>query len=120
MVIAAMKLKDTCSLEESYDQPKEYINNQTHCFANKGLSSQSYGFSSSHEWMWELDYEESWALKNWCFWIVVLEKTPESPLDCTEIQQSILKEIIPECSLEGLMLKVKRQYFVHLMQRTDS
>ena len=55
-------------------------------FANKGPSSQSYGFSSSHVWMWELDYKESWALKNWCFWTVVLEKTLKSPLDCKEIQ----------------------------------
>ena len=57
-----------------------------HCFAHKGPSSQSYGFSSSHAWMWELDYKESWAPKNWCFWTVVLEKTPESPLDYKEIQ----------------------------------
>ena len=55
-------------------------------FANKGPSSQDYGFSSSHVWIWELDYEESWALKNWGFWTVVLEKTLESPLDCKEIQ----------------------------------
>ena len=54
--------------------------------ANKGPSSQGYGFSSGHVWMWELDYTESWALKNWCFWTVVLEKTLESPLDCKEIQ----------------------------------
>ena len=53
-----------------------------HYFANKGLSSQSYGFSSGHVWMWELDYKESWAPKNWCFWTVMLEKTLESPLDC--------------------------------------
>ena len=59
---------------------------QRHYFANKGLSSQGYGFSSSHVWMWELDYKESWVLKNWCFWTVVLEKTFESPLDCKEIQ----------------------------------
>ena len=59
---------------------------QRHYFANKGLSSQSYGFASSHIWMWELDYKESWVLKNWCFWTVVLEKTLESPLDCKEIQ----------------------------------
>ena len=70
--------------------------------------------------MWELDHKESWALKNWCFWIVVLEKTLESPLDCEESNQSILKEISPEYSLEGLMLKLKFQYFVYLMQRTDS
>ena len=59
---------------------------QRHYFANKGPSSQSCGFSSSHVWMWELDYKESWALKNWCFWTVVLEKILESPLDCKEIQ----------------------------------
>ena len=74
-------------------------------FANKGLSSPGYGFSSSHVWMWELDCEESWLLKNWCFWIVVLEKACERPLDCKEINQSILKEISPGCSLEGMMLK---------------
>ena len=68
----------------------------------------------------ELDHEESLALKNWCFWTVVLEKTLKSPLDCKEINQSILKEINPEYSLEGLMLKLKLQYFGLLMQRTDS
>ena len=62
------------------------IKKQRHNFANKGLSSQGYGFSSSHVWMWELDYKESRALKNWFFWTVVLEKTLESPLDCKEIQ----------------------------------
>ena len=70
--------------------------------------------------MWELDYKESWALKNWCFWTVVLEKTLESPLDCKEIQPVLLKEISLECSLEGLMLKLKLQYFGHLMWWTDS
>ena len=59
---------------------------QRHYFANKGPSSQGYGFSSSHVWMWELDYKESWAWKKWCFWTMVLEKTLESPLDCKEIQ----------------------------------
>ena len=78
-------------------------------------------FSSSHVWMWELDYKESWPLRNWCFWTVVLEKTLESPLDCKEIQPvSILKEISPEYSLEGLMLKLKLQYFGHLIGRSDS
>ena len=62
------------------------LKKQRHYFANKGPPSQSYGFSSSHVWMWELDYKESWASKNWCFWTVMLEKTPESPLDCKEIQ----------------------------------
>ena len=70
--------------------------------------------------MWDLDYKESWMLKNWCFWTVALEKTVESPLDSKEINQSILKEISPEYSLEGLMLKLRLQYFGYLMHRTDS
>ena len=70
----------------SYDQPRQHIKRQRHYFVNKGPSSQDYGFSSSHVWMWELDYKENWALKNWCFWTVVLEKTLKSPLDCKEIQ----------------------------------
>ena len=86
MVTAAKKLKDTCSWKKSYDKPRQHIKKQRRYFANKSLSSQSYGFSSSHVWMWELDHKEGWALKNWCFWAVVLEKTPESPLDCKEIQ----------------------------------
>ena len=86
MVIAAMKLKDT-PWKESYDQPRQHIKKQRHYFANKGLSSQGYGFPSGHVWMWELDYKESWAPKNCCFWTVVFEKTLESPLDCKEIQQ---------------------------------
>ena len=63
-----------------------HVYSSRHCFADKGPSSQSYGFSSGHVWMWEMDYKENWALKNWCFWTVVLEKTLESPLDCKEIQ----------------------------------
>ena len=86
----------------------------------KGPSSQSYGFSSSHVWIWELDYKESWAPKNVCFWTVMLEKTLESPLDCKEIQPVHPKEISPEYSLEGLMLRLKLQYFGHLIQKTDS
>ena len=81
-----MKLKDTCSLEEKFDQPRQHIKKQRHYFANKGPKSQSYGFSSSHVWMWELDYKENWVLNNWCFWTVVLKKTLESLLDCKEIQ----------------------------------
>ena len=72
--------------KKSYDQPRQYIKKQRHYFANKGPSSQGYGFPSSHVWMWELDYKESWVLKNWCFWTVVLEKTLASPSDCKEIQ----------------------------------
>ena len=85
-----------CSLEikrclllgkKGYDKPRQHIKKQRHYFANKGPSIQSYGFSSSHVWMWELDYKESWAPKNWCFWTVVLEKTLENPLDCKEIKR---------------------------------
>jgi len=72
--------------KKSYDQPRQHIKRQRYYFANKGLSSQRYGFPSSHVWMWEWDYEESRTLKNWCFWTVVLEKTLESSLDCKEIQ----------------------------------
>ena len=105
--------------KKCYDQPRQHIKKQRHYFANKGPSSQGYCFSSSHVWMWELDYKESWALKNWCFWTVLLEKTLESPLDCKEIQPVRPKGNL-ECSLEGLMLKLKLQYFGHLMQRADS
>ena len=72
--------------KKSYDQPRQHIKKQRHHFTNRGLSSQSYGFSSSHVWTWELDYKERWAVKNWSFWTVELEKTLESPLDCKEIQ----------------------------------
>ena len=71
---------------KSNDKPRQHIKKQRYHFAEKGLSSQSFGFSSSHEWMCELDYKEGWVLKNWCFWTVVLEKTLESPLDCKEIK----------------------------------
>ena len=87
MVTAAMKLKDAASWKKSYDQPRQHVKKQRYYFANKGLSSQSHGVSNSHVWMWELDYKESWALKNWCFWTMVLEKTLESPLDWKKIQQ---------------------------------
>ena len=86
MLTAAMKLKNACSLEEKLDQPRQHIKKQRHYFADKGPSSQGYGFSSGHVWMWDLDYKESWVQKNWCFWTMVLEKTLESPLDCKEIQ----------------------------------
>ena len=72
--------------KKSYDKPRQHIKKQRHYFADKGLCSQSYGFSSSYVWIWELDYKKSWAPKNWCFWTVVLEKTPESPLNYNEIQ----------------------------------
>ena len=72
--------------KKSYDQPRQHIKKQRHYFANKGLSSQNFSFSSSHEWMWELDHKENWAPKNWCFWTVMWEKTLESPLNCKEIK----------------------------------
>ena len=79
------------SWKKSYDQPRQHIKKKRHYIANKGPSSQSHGFSSSHVWMWELNYTESWAPKNWGFWTVVLEKTLESPLDCKEVQPVHLK-----------------------------
>ena len=85
-VTAAMKLKDPCSLKGSYDKPRQHIQKQRHHLANKGPYSQSYSFSSSHVQMWELEHKEGWVLKNWCFRIVVLEKTTESPLDSKEIK----------------------------------
>ena len=80
-----MKLKDT-PWKKSYDQPRQHIKKQRHYFVSKGPSSQGYGFSSGHVWLWQLGYKESWVLKIWRFWTVVLEKTLESPLDCKEIQ----------------------------------
>ena len=106
--------------KESYDKPIQCIKKQRRHFADKGLSSQSYGFSSSHVWMWELDHKESWALKNWCFWTVVLEETLENPLDSMEIQPVHSKGNHSKYSLERLMLKLKLWYFGHLMWRTDS
>ena len=103
---------------ESYDQPRQHIKKQRRYFANKGPSSQGYGFSSSHVWIWELDCEEGWLPKNWCFWTVVLEKFLRVRWTARRVNQSILKDISPEYSLEGLKLKL--QYFGHLMQRADS
>ena len=82
-----MKLKKMLvPWKENYNKSRQHIKKQRHHFANKGPSSQSYGFSSSHVWMWKLDHKEGWVLKNWCFWTVVLEKTLESPLDSKEIK----------------------------------
>ena len=85
--------------KESYDQPRQYIKKQRHYFANKGPSSQSYGFPSSHVWMWELDYKEIRSLKNGCFWTMVLEKTLESPLDSKKIQP-----VYPKGSQSGIFI----------------
>ena len=86
MVTAAVKFKNTCSFEEKLWQSSHCIKKQRHHFADKSPYSQSYGFSSSHVWMWELDHKEGRAPKNWCFCTMVLEKTLESPLDCKEIK----------------------------------
>ena len=96
------------------------LKSKRHHFANKGPYSQSYDFSSSHVWMWELDYKESWVLKNGCFWNWRWRGFLRVPWPARRSTQSILKEISPEYSLEGLMLKLKLQYFGHLMLRTDS
>ena len=110
------------SWKKSYDQTRQ-LKMQRHHFANKGQSSQSYDFFSSHIRMWELDHKESWALKKWCFWNVVLDRSFESPLDCKEIKPVNPKENQPWMLIgraEGLVLKLKLQNFGHLMRRTDS
>ena len=86
MVFAAMKLKDTYSLEGQYDQPRQHIKKQRHYFFNQSPSSQGYGFSSSHVWMWKLDNEKVWVWTNWCLQTVLLEKMLESPLNSKQIK----------------------------------
>ena len=105
--------------EKSYDTPKQYFKHQRHHSVDKGPSSQSYLFSSSHVWMWELDHKEGWALKNWCFWTVVLEKTLESPLDCKEIKAVNPKGNQPWIFIGRTDAEAEHQYFGHLMQRAN-
>ena len=102
------------------DQPRQHIKKQRHYFANKDPSSQSYGFSSSHVWVWELDYKESWTPKNWCFWTVVLEKTLESPLDCKEIQPVNSKGNQSWICTGKTDAEAEASILCHLMWRTDS
>ena len=106
--------------KESYDQPRQHIKKQRHYFANKRPSGQGYGFSSSHVWMWELDYKPRWAPENWCFLTVVLENPLRVPWTTRRSNQYILKKVSPGCSLEGLMLKLKLQYLGYLMRKADS
>ena len=106
--------------KKSYDQPRQHIKKQRHYFANKCSSSQSYGFSNSHAWMWELDHKERWAPKNWCCELWCWRRLLQVPWTARRPNPSILKEISPEYSLEGLMLKLKLQYFGHLMWRINS
>ena len=101
---------------ESYDSIKK----QRYHIADKGLYSQNYGFSSSHVWMWELNHKKGWALKNWYFWTVVLEKTLESSVDCKDTKPANPKGNQPWIVIEGLMLKLKLQYFGHLIQRENT
>ena len=109
------------SWKKSYDQHRQHIKKQRHYFTNKGLSSKSYGFSRSHVWMWELDYKKklsTWridAFELWCW-----RRLFRVPWTARRSNLSILKEIGPEYSLGGLMLKLKLQYFGHLMRRTNS
>ena len=101
-----------------YDQPRQHTKKQRHYFANKGTSSQGYGFSSSHVWMWEFDYKESWVPKNWCFWTVVL-KTLESPLGCKEIQPVHPKGDQSWVFIGRTDAKAETPVLWPLMQRTD-
>ena len=105
--------------KKSCDQPRQHIKKLRHYFANKGPSSQSYGFSSSHVQMWELDHKESWAPKIYALELWYWRKFLREPLTWRRSNQSILKEISPEYSLEGLMLKLQLQCFGQLMQRAD-
>ena len=105
--------------KDSYDQPRQHIKKQRHYLANKGLSSQSYGFSNSHVWMWELDYEDRWAPRNWCFWTVV-EKTLESPLDCKEIQPVHSKGDQSWIFIEKSDAEAETPILWHLIGKTDS
>ena len=113
------EIKTLTLWKKSYAKPGQYIQKQRHHFADKDPYSQSYGFSSSHVWMWEVDHKEGWVPKNWCFQIVVLEKTLVwVPWMARRSNQSILKKINPKYSLIELMLKL--QFFSHLMQIADS
>ena len=114
------EIKTLAPWKKSYDQPRQHIKKQKHYFANKGLSSQSFGFSSSHVWMWELDYKESWAPKNWCFRTVMLEKTLESPLDCKEVQLVHPKGNQSWIFIGRTDVEAETPILCHLMQRTDS
>ena len=106
--------------KESYDQPRLRIKKQRHYFASKGLSSQGYGFSSSHVWMWEFTIKKAKCQRIDDFELWYWRRLLRVPWTARRSNQSILKEISPGCSLEGLMLKLKLQYFDHLMQRADS
>ena len=115
-----MKLKDAWSLEEKLYLPRQHIKKQRHYYANKDPSSQSFGSSNSHVWMWELDYKENWMPKNWCLWTAVLEKTLGSPLDCKEIQPIRPKGNQSWIFIERTDAVAETPMLSYLMQRTDS
>ena len=106
--------------KKSYDQPRQHIKTQRHYFAGKSPTSQSCGFSSSHVWVWELDYKNAEHLRVDTFELWCWRRLLRVPWTARRSNQSIQKEITPECSLEGLMLKLKLQYFGQMMRRTDS
>ena len=106
--------------KKSYDQTRQHIKKQRHYFANKSPSSQRFGFSISRVWMWGLDYKESWAPNNWCFWAVVLEKTLESPLDGEEIQLVHPKGNESWIFIGRTDAEAETPILGHMMQRTDS
>ena len=114
MMTTTMKLKDACSFEEKLCQTYTNFLKVETLLCWKFQYNQSYDFSSCHVWMWQLHHKEWWAMNNWWFWTLVLDKSVESALDCKETHPVILNEINPEYSLEGLMLKLKLQYFGHL------
>ena len=115
-----IKKKMLTPWKEGSDKTRQLIKKQRHHFANKDPYSQRYGFSSSHIWMWELDYKENWPPKNWCFWTVVLEKSLESLLDSREIKPFNCKGNQSWIFIGRLMLKLKLQYFGHLMWRAKA
>ena len=117
-VIIPVILKDVCS-------GRKAMRNLDSVLKSRGITLPTkvrlgFGFSNCHGWMWELNYKESWAPKHWCFWTVSWRRLLRVPWTARRFNQSILKEISPEYSLEGLMLEMKLQYFGHLMQRADS
>ena len=115
-----MDLEGKAIISENYIKPRQRIKKQRHYFANKGPSTQGYGFSSSRVWMWELDHKEGWALKNWCFWTMMLKKTLESNFDCKEIKSVNPKGYQSWIFTGRTDAEAEAQYFGHLMWRTDS
>ena len=114
------EIKTLAPWKKSYDQPRQHIKKQRHYFANKGPSSQGYGSSSSHVWMWKLDYKKAECRRTDAFELWCWRRLLRVPWTARRSNQSILREISPGYSLEGLILKLKLQYFGHLMRRADS